>query len=103
MCYSHLRIVNMKTNEQLHGIVSPAIDNLLNKSDASGESISKYKLVLFAASRARQINQYYSELQAGSLFNNVGPLVEANIDEKPLTIALREIDQNKLVVSESKK
>jgi DNA-directed RNA polymerase subunit omega len=52
---------------------------------------------MFAANRARQINQYYAELQAGSLFNNVGPLVEATVDEKALTIALREIDQNKLV------
>ncbi|MEY4451101.1 MAG: hypothetical protein RLZZ380_222 [Actinomycetota bacterium] len=79
------------TTETLKGIVSPSIDNLLSKVDA------KYELVMFAANRARQINQYYAELQAGSLFNNVGPLVEATVDEKALTIALREIDQNKLV------
>jgi DNA-directed RNA polymerase subunit omega len=79
------------TTEILKGIVSPSIDNLLSKVD------SKYELVMFAANRARQINQYYAELQAGSLFNNVGPLVEATVDEKALTIALREIDQNKLV------
>jgi len=79
------------TTETLKGIVSPSIDNLLGKVD------SKYELVMFAANRARQINQYYAELQAGSLFNNVGPLVEATVDEKALTIALREIDQNKLV------
>ena len=79
------------TTETLKGIVSPSIDNLLSKVDA------KYELVMFAANRARQINQYYAELQAGSLFNNVGPLVEATVDDKALTIALREIDQNKLV------
>ena len=79
------------TTETLKGIVSPSIDNLLSKVDA------KYELVMFAANRARQINLYYAELQAGSLFNNVGPLVEATVDEKALTIALREIDQNKLV------
>ena len=79
------------TTETLKGIVSPSIDNLLGKVD------SKYELVMFAANRARQINQYYAELQAGSLFNNVGPLVDANVDEKALTIALREIDQDKLV------
>ena len=79
------------TTETLKGIVSPSIDNLLGKVD------SKYELVMFAANRARQINQYYAELQAGSLFNNVGPLVEATVDEKALTIALREIDQDKLV------
>ncbi len=79
------------TTETLKGIVSPSIDNLLGKVD------SKYELVMFAANRARQINQYYAELQAGSLFNNVGPLVDATVDEKALTIALREIDQDKLV------
>ena len=79
------------TSETLKGIVSPSIDNLLGKVD------SKYELVMFAANRARQINQYYAELQAGSLFNNVGPLVDATVDEKALTIALREIDQDKLV------
>jgi len=53
-------------------------------------------LVIFASKRARQINDYYSALHEGSLFNNVGPLVDATIDEKPLTIAMHEIDQDKL-------
>ena len=77
-------------SKKLEGIVSPAIDNLLNKVD------SKYELVIFASKRARQINDYYSALHEGSLFNNVGPLVDATVDEKPLTIAMHEIDQNKL-------
>ena len=77
-------------SEKLEGIVSPAIDNLLSKVS------SKYELVIFASKRARQINDYYSALHEGSLFNNVGPLVEATVDEKPLTIAMHEIDQDKL-------
>ena len=77
-------------SEKLEGIVSPAIDNLLSKVS------SKYELVSFASKRARQINDYYSALHEGSLFNNVGPLVEATVDEKPLTIAMHEIDQDKL-------
>lgn len=77
-------------SEKLEGIVSPAIDNLLSKVD------SKYELVIFASKRARQINDYYSALHEGSLFSNVGPLVDATVDEKPLTIAMHEIDQNKL-------
>ncbi|WP_296631717.1 DNA-directed RNA polymerase subunit omega [Rhodoluna sp.] len=77
-------------SDKLEGIVSPAIDNLLTKVN------SKYELVIFASKRARQINDYYSALHEGSLFNNVGPLVEATVDEKPLTIAMHEIDQNKL-------
>jgi DNA-directed RNA polymerase subunit omega len=81
--------------EKLTGIVSPSIDNLLNKS-FENEKLSKYELVIFAAKRARQINEYYSALHEGSLFNNVGPLVETTIDEKPLTIAMHEIDEDKL-------
>ena len=70
-------------SEKLEGIVSPAIDTLLSKVD------SKYQLVMFASKRARQINDYYSALHEGSLFNNVGPLVDSAVDEKPLTIAMR--------------
>jgi len=81
--------------EKLEGIVSPSIDNLLNK-EFDNEKLSKYELVIFAAKRARQINEYYSALHEGSLFNNVGPLVETTIDEKPLTIAMHEIDEDKL-------
>jgi len=67
------------------GITNPPIDELLTNVD------SKYRLVLFAAKRARQINAYYSQLGEG-LLENVGPLVEIGIQEKPLTIALREIN-----------
>jgi DNA-directed RNA polymerase subunit omega len=77
-------------SEKLVGIVSPAIDVLLERVD------SKYELVMFASKRARQINEYYSALHEGSLFSNVGPLVDAAVDEKPLTIAMREIEQDKL-------
>ncbi len=67
------------------GITNPPIDDLLTKCD------SKYRLVLFAAKRARQINAYYSQLGEG-LLENVGPLVETAVQEKPLSIALREIN-----------
>ena len=67
------------------GITNPPIDELLTKSD------SKYKLVLFAANRARQINAYYSQLGEG-LLEYVGPLVDTQPQEKPLSIALREIN-----------
>ena len=80
-------------SEKLEGIVSPSIDKLLNVVP------SKYELVMVASKRARQINEYYSSLQDGSLFNNVGPLVDAYPEEKPLTIALKEIDQSKLQVT----
>ncbi len=68
------------------GITNPPIDDLLSKTDDS-----KYKLVLYAAKRARQINAYYSQLGEG-LLEYVGPLVETAVQEKPLSIALREIN-----------
>ena len=48
------------------------------------------RLVIFAAKRARQINDYYSQLGEG-LLEYVGPLVEPGPREKPLSIAMREI------------
>ena len=67
------------------GITDPPIDDLLERAE------SKYALVLFAAKRARQINAYYSQLNEG-LLEYVGPLVESRPQEKPLSIAMREID-----------
>ena len=67
------------------GITNPPIDDLLEATD------SKYMLVIYAAKRARQINAYYSQLGEG-LLEYVGPLVETHVHEKPLSIALREID-----------
>lgn len=76
---------------KLEGIINPPIDDLLSKVE------SKYALVIFASKRARQINDYYSDLHEGSLFDNVGPLVDSNIDDKPLSVALHEINEDKLV------
>ncbi|MBZ8177857.1 DNA-directed RNA polymerase subunit omega [Corynebacterium poyangense] len=67
------------------GITSPPIDELLDKVS------SKYALVIFAAKRARQINSYYQDADEG-VFEFVGPLVTPEAGEKPLSIALREID-----------
>ena len=73
------------------GITNPPIDDLL---EAAG---SKYALVIYAAKRARQINAYYSQLGEG-LLEYVGPLVESGAQEKPLSIALREINEGKLTI-----
>ena len=71
------------------GITNPPIDELLSRAQ------SKYALVIIAAKRARQINAYYSQLGEG-LLEYVGPLVETTPQEKPLSIALREINGNLL-------
>ena len=67
------------------GITNPPIDELLKTAS------SKYALVIFAAKRARQINDYYQQIDEGML-EYVGPLVTPGIAEKPLSIALREIN-----------
>lgn len=77
------------TRSAAEGITQPPIDDLLAKTD------SKYALVIYASKRARQINAYYSQLGEG-LLEYVGPLVETQVQEKPLSIALREIDEGLL-------
>jgi DNA-directed RNA polymerase subunit omega len=67
-------------SEKLEGIVSPSIDLLMDKHP------SKYGLVILAAKRARQINDYYAALHEGNFMNTVGPL-----EDKPLSIAMREV------------
>jgi DNA-directed RNA polymerase subunit omega len=72
------------------GITNPPIDDLLTATD------SKYALVIYSAKRARQINSYYSQLGEG-LLEYVGPLVDTHVQEKPLSVALREINSGLLV------
>jgi DNA-directed RNA polymerase subunit omega len=80
----------------LEGIINPPIDSLLEAAD------SKYALVIYGAKRARQINAYYSQLHEG-LFEYVGPLVDTKLNEKPLSIALREINEGLLVSKPAEK
>jgi len=67
-------------------MTNPPIDDLLEAAEGS-----KYGLVIYAAKRARQINAYYPQLGEG-LLEYVGPLVETTPQEKPLSIAMREIN-----------
>ncbi len=83
----------MSVNPVAEGITNPPIDELLTKTD------SKYRLVLYAAKRARQINAYYSQLGEG-LLEYVGPLVDTHVQEKPLSVALREINEDLLTAEE---
>lgn len=82
------------TRSVAEGITNPPIDDLLEKAD------SKYKLVLYSAQRARQINAYYAQLGEG-LLEYVGPLLETQVQEKPLSIALREINGDLLTVEDA--
>lgn len=62
----------------------PKIDTLLEKVD------SKYALVILAARRARQINNYYRNREEGSIDDIPPPLVETR-SRNMLTIAMEEI------------
>lgn len=84
-----------KASLNANGIIEPSIDVLLDRVK------SKYALVSFASKRARQINDYFTDLQSGNVYSNLGPLVHTSQNDKPLTIALHEIAENKLVLSTS--
>lgn len=67
------------------------IDDLLDRVD------SKYTLVHLSAMRAREINNYYHSLGEG-MGQYVRPLVEQVDSNKPLSIAMEEIAQDKIIV-----
>ena len=46
------------------------------------------------------IRAYYTDLADGNLFENVGPLVDSHIEDKPLSIALHEISEGKIVMED---
>ena len=72
-------------------IVDPGdeIDQLLDQVD------SRYVLVIVAAKRARQINNYHHQLGEGTFDDNPPPLVESR-SKNYLTMALEEIAQGKI-------
>lgn len=73
------------------GITNPPIDELLEKVE------SKYALAAYSAQRARQINSYRQEMTRGDgNITTFGPLVEATAEDKPLSIALTEIGEDKV-------
>ena len=72
-------------------LIEPAAERLLTKVD------NQYSLVVLAARRARQIVDYYTKLGAGLDEKPLPPLLETSVHGlKPLTISLREIDEDKI-------
>lgn len=70
-------------------MIRPKIDDLLTKVD------SKYTLVMEAAKRARQLNDYFNAIRRQELPRVCSPRVEVS-SQQPLTIALEEIAQDEL-------
>ena len=66
-------------------MIHPRIDELLDNVD------SRYALVIVAAKRARQINNYHHQLGEGT-FDEFPPLVESR-SKNYLTMALEEVSE----------
>ena len=71
-------------------MIHPRIDQLLEQVD------SRYALVIVAARRARQINDYHHQLGEGTFDEFPPPLVESR-SKNYLTMALEEIAEGKIV------
>jgi DNA-directed RNA polymerase subunit omega len=69
-------------------VIHPRIDKLLSHVD------SRYALVIVAAKRARQINNYHHQLGEGT-FDELPPLVESR-SKNYLTMSLEEVAEGKI-------
>ena len=70
-------------------MINPRVDTLLANVD------SRYALVIVAAKRARQINNYHHMLGEGSFDEAPPPMIESR-SKNYLTMSLEEVAQNKL-------
>jgi DNA-directed RNA polymerase subunit omega len=70
-------------------MIHPRIDQLMSQVD------SRYALVIVAAKRARQINNYHQQLGEGTFDELPPPLVESR-SKNYLTMSLEEIAEGKI-------
>ena len=70
-------------------MIHPRVDELLEHVD------SRYALVIVAAKRARQINNYHHQLGEGTFDQVLPPLVESR-SKNYLTMSLEEIQEGKI-------
>lgn len=78
--------------ERRASLMEPRLEKLLGRED------SKFTLVTLAARRARQINDYYNQLGEG--LGKIVPPQVTSVSRKPLSIALEEIEEGKIVKAE---
>ena len=83
-------------------MIEPRIDELLSHTQTDGEATSRYALVIVAAKRARQINNYHHQLGEGTFDQFLPPLVESR-SKNYLTMALEEISEGKIKYSYAQK
>jgi DNA-directed RNA polymerase subunit omega len=72
-------------------MIHPRIDDLLAAADGS-----RYALVLIAAKRARQINNYHHQLGEGIGFEEAPPPLIESRSKNYLTMAMEEIASGKI-------
>ena len=71
-------------------MIHPRIDELLDNVD------SRYALVIVAAKRARQINNYHHQLGDGIGFDDAPPPLVESRSKNYLTMSLEEVAQGKI-------
>lgn len=71
-------------------MIEPPLGRVLAKTD------TRFSLVVLAARRARQINAYFNQLGEG--FGAYVPPQVHSLSRKPLSIALEEIDNDKVTL-----
>ena len=71
-------------------MIHPRIDALLENVD------SRYALVIVAAKRARQINDYQHQLGEGMGFQDAPPPLVESRSKNYLTMAMEEVAQGKI-------
>jgi DNA-directed RNA polymerase subunit omega len=78
-------------------VIHPRIDELLDNVD------SRYALVIVAAKRARQINNYHHQLGEGIGFDDAPPPLVESRSKNYLTMSLEEVSQGKIKYTYKKK
>ena len=73
-------------------MIYPRIDNLLGDDRVD----SRYALVIVAAKRARQINNYHHQLGEGMGFEEAPPPLIESRSKNYLTMSMEEIAQGKI-------
>lgn len=74
--------------ERRASLMEPRMERLLDRVE------SKFTLVTLAAMRAREINDYYNQLGEG--LGKIVPPQVTSVSRKPLSIALEEIEADKI-------
>jgi DNA-directed RNA polymerase subunit omega len=75
--------------ERRASLMDPRLEQLMGQVD------SKFTLVTLASMRAREINDYYNQLGEG--LGRIVPPQVTSVSRKPLSIALEEVAEGKIV------